>query len=125
MKAAIDLAASRPIVLSGNLEAMKIPWQMLKAPPELLPLLQAKTVTMSLELAGDPKISLSASYADVAAAEKGIDALKTMGKAYTANEKKEFEAKQLEVLNEQQKKQFEELKKQPARPNIRRPGGNR
>jgi hypothetical protein len=38
---------------------------------------------------------------------------------------KEFEAKQLEVLTEEQKKKYEELKKQPARPNIRRPGGNR
>lgn len=93
MKAAIDLAATRPIVLSGNLEAMNIPWQMLKAPPELLPLLQAKTVTMSFELAGDPKVSLAASYADVAAAERGIEALKKMGKSYTATEKKEFEAK--------------------------------
>lgn len=38
---------------------------------------------------------------------------------------KELEAKSLQVLTEQQKKQFEELKKQPARPSIRRPGTDR
>jgi hypothetical protein len=98
MADAIQLAASgKPFVGCVNVAALPIPKDAFTAvPPDVLPLLKAERVTVSMELGGDIKVNLAAGYANAAAAqdaEKGLKALADYGRKELAKVKADIEAK--------------------------------
>lgn len=97
MKAAIDLAASRPIVIAGNFTAIPQSADALRGvPPEIQPLLKAQALVFSVELQGEAKLHLAANYKDDAAAaeaSKALEAAKRMAKEFTAKSRTEMEQK--------------------------------
>src|SRR5262249_37734739 len=94
---ALKLAATKPLIAAANIAALPIPPDALKdVPPEILPILKAQQVVLSLDLGQQPKLELRAIYADEAAAkdaEKATRALIDLGRKELAKFKKELEDK--------------------------------
>ncbi len=98
MADAIKLAASgKALVGCVNVAALPIPKEAFAgAPPELLPLLKAERVTLSMDIGADVKVNLAAGYANAADAqnaEKAVQALAEMGRKELAKLKTDVEAK--------------------------------
>jgi len=97
MRAAIDLAMKRPVVLAGHIAALPIPANAFREiPPEIQPLLKVQDLMLSMELQGDPKVHFTAMYKDATAtadAEKALGAAKAMAKSFTAQQRGELEKK--------------------------------
>ena len=95
---AIKLAASgKAVVASADISALPIPPDALKdVPPEGRAILQAKQLTIAIDLGADARFDVRATYADVAAAqdaEKAVKALADLGRKELAKSKKELEDK--------------------------------
>ncbi|MDY3562343.1 DUF1559 domain-containing protein [Gemmata sp. JC673] len=99
MAHAIKLAASpaKVVVASADLSALPIPPDSFKdVPPEALPILKAKQLTLAVDLGKDARFDVRAGYADDAAArdaEKAVKALADLGRKELAKTKKELEEK--------------------------------
>ena len=99
LASAIRLAASptKVMVASADISALPIPEGALKdVPPEALPILKAKQLTVAVDLGADARFDVRATYADVAAAqdaEKAIKALAELGRKELAKMKKDLEDK--------------------------------
>ena len=95
LAAALKLAATRPLIAAGNIAALPIPPDALEqVPAEIRPILKAKLVVVSLDLAKDARVELRATYADEGAAkeaEAATRALIDMGRKELAKLKKEME----------------------------------
>ena len=97
LASAIKLAATRPVIAAANISALPIPPGLLNdVPPEVLPILKAQQLIVSLELGAEPRIEARAIYADEAGAkdaEKAVRALIDLGRGELGKLKKEFEGK--------------------------------
>ena len=97
LKAPLALAAGRSILLAANLAAIPIPPDVFRSlPPAFIDAAKAQTVTLSVDLAGAPRIVVEAGYKDgaaVDAAEKSIRALQKFGREQVAKLRSELEGK--------------------------------
>ncbi|HEY1192347.1 MAG TPA: DUF1559 domain-containing protein [Gemmata sp.] len=96
---AIKLAASptKVMVASADITALPLPPEAFKdVPPEALPILKAKQLTLAVDLGNDARFDVRAAYADATAAqdaEKAVKALAELGRKELAKLKKELEDK--------------------------------
>src|SRR5688572_10258008 len=98
MADAIKLAASgKSFVGCVNVAALPLPKDVFTgAPPDVLPLLKAERVTVSVDLGADIKASLAATYGNATAAqdaEKGLKALADYGRKELAKVKADIEGR--------------------------------
>ncbi len=99
LASAIKLAANptKVMVASADISALPIPPDALKdIPPESLPILKAKQLTVAVDLGADARFDVRATYADATAAqdaEKAIKAIAELGRKELAKMKKEIEDK--------------------------------
>ncbi len=105
LASALKLAASpsKVMVASADVSALPIPPDALKdVPPEALPILKAKQLTVAVDLGADARLDVRAAYADDAgadAAEKAIKALAELGRKEMAKLKKELEGRLYDPKN--------------------------
>ena len=88
---------TKVMVASADISGLPIPPEAFKdVPPEALPILKAKQLTIAVDLGADARLDVRATYADVAAAqdaEKAVKALAELGRKELAKAKKELEDK--------------------------------
>ncbi len=105
LASALKLAAnpSKVMVASADVSALPIPPDALKdVPPEALPILKAKQLTVAVDLGAAARLDVRAAYADAAgadAAEKAVKALAELGRAEMAKLKKELEGRLYDPKN--------------------------